>query len=256
MKKPLTFLLLSTCLWAPGGLTAVTLSTGNDPQGNACDIVGWTDAAGQPRMVWIKKSNPGGFITRYTWVNNGTPVDARVRENYPPWGFLVLVNHWKPDTTGNYVTSCNAANLTVPLSSSVPFHGAHHLIWRGTFRMKMDPADTISWYNTVQYVFTDGRNDFLFSTAYDSSDMAEAKLQSDMRSPYSVQRRRPRAPPSPAPREPSATAPCPLWTRPRPRRRPRSPPMGPLKCWRWCPCPTPTPRSSRCVSTVLQTAAR
>jgi hypothetical protein len=184
MKKPLTFLLLSTCLWAPGGLTAVTLSTGNDPQGNACDIVGWTDAAGQPRMVWIKKSNPGGFITRYTWVNNGTPVDARVRENYPPWGFLVLVNHWKPDTTGNYVTSCNAANLTVPLSSSVPFHGAHHLIWRGTFRMKMDPADTISWYNTVQYVFTDGRNDFLFSTAYDSSDMAEANLQSDMRSPY------------------------------------------------------------------------
>ena len=168
-------------------LSALSLGSGPDPLGNACDTVTWLDANGQSRTVWIKSSSPGAYITRYTYYAGATLVDARVRENYPPWGFLVLTNHWMPDTTGNFVTSCNASDLTVPLTRSIPFQGAHHLIWRGTFRMRMNPTATgpfADWYNDVDYLFQDGRNDFVFTCAYDSSDMPQASLRSDIRGPY------------------------------------------------------------------------
>lgn len=170
-----------------GALRAgVTLNSGTDPLGNACDVVSWTDSVGSTRTVWIKNANPGAFITRYTWYAGATLVDSRVRENYPPWGFMTLVNHWHPDSTGNFVASCNSADITSPLVKSVVFQGPNHLIWRGTFRMRMDPTNVVpgSWYNTVEYTFSAGRDDFVFSCAYDSSDVAQANLWSDMRGPY------------------------------------------------------------------------
>lgn len=180
-------LLLFALLGLSPALSALTQSAGTDPLGNACDVISWSDAAGQTRTVWIKNTSPGAYITRYTYYAGATLVDARVRENYPPWGFLVLTNHWMPDTTGNFVSSCNAPDLTVPLTRSIVFQGAHHLLWRGTFRMRMNPTATppfADWYNDVDYFFQDGRNDFVYSTAYDSSDMAEANMRSDIRGPY------------------------------------------------------------------------
>ena len=182
-----SFVLLAAVLPAHAG---VTLTSGVDLNNNPCDIISWMDSMGKPRVLWIVKGTPGAFVSRYTYYVKGQLVDARPRENYPPWGFLVLANHWHPENSGNFVTSAgnSSAGSSSYLSKVTPkvaFTGQNHLVWQGSFKMRMDPANAMQgFYITIQYFIVNGRDDFTWSVAYDGGDAPEGYIWSDNRSPY------------------------------------------------------------------------
>ncbi len=167
-------------------LFATSVTTGTDQFGRNCDVVTWTDSTGNPRSVWIVNQTPGSFISKMTYVVGGNTVTATVPTT--GFAFCTLVNHYYSTSTasndnygGNYTSNNGASNpaSTQPggstyvqgagVNRTIAFSGAHHLVWQANFQMYEHPWESSDeWYITVQYVFVDGRDDFIFSDSYDS----------------------------------------------------------------------------------------
>ena len=137
-----------------------------------------------------------------TYYAGGSQVTATVPTT--GFAFCTLVNHYYSSSTnfndnegGNYTSNNGASNPAsaqpggstyvqgAGVNRTIAFSGTHHLIWQGTFQMYAHPWESPEeWYITVQYAFADGRDDFIFSDAYDSGAIAQANLGSSNLAPY------------------------------------------------------------------------
>jgi lysophospholipase L1-like esterase len=177
----------------------LSVAPGLDQFGRASDVVSWADSGGQTRSVWIVHATPGAFISKMTYMAAGSLVTAQAPST--GFAFCTLVNHHIDNYGGAFTSSEGLSNppslynggstYAVSLTASVAFAGAHHLVWDGSFQMYAHPWETTPtasaadvWYITIQYCFVDGRDDFIFSNAYDSGAMPQSTMNSTNLAPY------------------------------------------------------------------------
>ena len=90
-----------------------------------------------------------------------------------------MVDH---GTCGATVSSGSSSSVV----TSVPLAGANHYIFRYTFREAMCSEAGMQWRICEDWEFITGRDDFIETVAYDSSDVPAATFMGDdLRGPYS-----------------------------------------------------------------------
>lgn len=146
-----------------------------------CDTVTWTDANGKERSVALVRANgdrngfKGGYIERYTYFIGNTQATGMAynagQEGVS--GLGCAVNHYA-NTSASSKTNTNNA------TSAFLLQGAHHALWRFSGDYAADKTVKI----VIDYFFSEGRNDFLWSVSYDCSQNADKAMSWDARGPY------------------------------------------------------------------------
>jgi hypothetical protein len=153
----------------------------------AVDKITWTDSKGWAREAYFAKdlaanAKSKGYITRYVWKADAATT-VTCNEPGPSGqlsGFCFTTDHnaaqWSCQKTEGF-------NFT----QSVLFSGTNHLIYRvkfnqyGTNRLATSPSYVI----TVDWVFCEGLDYFLYAITYDCSASPNNTFDDDTRSPYS-----------------------------------------------------------------------
>ena len=190
-------------LWLGAALpAAITLNPSVAVNGNTCDQVGWTDAAGRARTASIVQLNGaatagvvGGFISQVTYNDgvgavtcneSGNSVDGKLS------GLGQMVNH---GGTGNGWVSSNEDGIKAGASTQVLFQGANHVIYQVDMDEYGDNGNHAkgTWHDRWIYMFATGQDHIVESLSYDfSSQIAgywgyvgiNSQTGHDSRSPY------------------------------------------------------------------------
>ena len=167
-------ILLSAAPALRAAYPAITGANGGTVDGNANTwVVTWTDSTGNPRQLYLMTNNPGA--TRMTYYIAG----ALVTDDEEAGHFIgQLVDHG-----GNGAVASGGT----PSTMGAILTGPNHYIYRYTFLFGMNTTPACNWQITEDWEFVNGRDDFLETVTYDSSNWnvtANGNMSKDLRSPY------------------------------------------------------------------------
>lgn len=168
------FALVLFCLSLARPLMADINASQTVLDGVDCHVVSWKDSRGGPRSLYLMKKNPGAMRLTYM-VDRALVTNSAFRENH----FIgELINH---GSRGASASRKNSKNI----STQIVLAGKHHYIFRYTFEYEMNSEPGKFWKISEDWEFIDGRDSFLQSVAYDSSEIpSEQVMKEDMRGPY------------------------------------------------------------------------
>jgi hypothetical protein len=170
------------------------------------DRFSWYDAANKPRVAVLAHNDgqigptaPGGYQNRggalrefrYQMPDNSTRV-AGVTDygngGYGGFGYVVSHSAW-PDNGGGCVGDDSPLGYGTPGAFQRVFEGRHHAIFRFTQNYPMhcspDPGGAVNPVPvTIDWTFSTGRDNPLWSVTYDMSALPADYLYNDSRGPY------------------------------------------------------------------------
>lgn len=155
------------------------------------DKISWIDSQGWVREAYFSKSGSGsdrqdiGFINKFSYqIRPGKRIDCEAQKGAEgEEAMCFTVNHFSGKATSQRSDGFQ-------FDSHPQFVGKHHLVYRTSFwqyATNQSPPDSPAFLVTIDWVFMDGMDHFLYCITYDCSKFFKEKGKpfiNDCRSPY------------------------------------------------------------------------